>query len=354
MFGAEIDQKENLSDYESSRRSPRGRTANDKWGVVLDSDSEHGNSDSDESETEWERWQTDLYSPRRRRSSPIDTVVPWEPGWKWPMKSETYTFTAPPADYSFPSHDSSLINQPQLTAPRRTLSSYASADSLLKRKVQGGDIKAPRPMRFHARAASPTRLARSRPLSPLAPDSDDPDYYFGHEPGLAVPAPQKLVPDGAYPSRWTSHEYNFGQTTNPAHHSQRNAIPLSMAMTTITSTVTAGPDPSPSKKAKGKSRGKTPPVEMPKQLRKQSLTVQAVSPSKSAATDNARDSPGGSPTIDGSASGLSKPGKLKLALSFAQVAASSSSRSPVLPPSSTASVSSFESPRFAHPDDDSD
>lgn len=367
MFGTEIDGNGDSSEDEgrqSRRNQRRGRQPNDKWNSLLASDSDQESTEDGGSECEWEDWGTDLTSCRKRRhTSPPDSGVQWESSWQWgsdtsskkgldlstPINLDDYDFPAAPATAT---GAAVIANLGSLDVPPRTLSSYASEDSLLKRSLQSNSLR-----RHRTRPESPSSyLSRSRPRSPLAGELDDADYY-GLEPGLAVPSPPQLMPEVAYPSRRTSNETGMRQAGGPGHLGQR--VPMAMAMTTITSTVTAGNDPSSNKKNKGKGKAKAAETP-PKPPRKRSLTVQGTLPPRPSMTDSLRDSPGTSTlSTPESAEKPSKPGKLKLALSFAQVAAmgsesggpSSTPRGLAPPPLSATSVSSFESPRFAHPED---
>lgn len=367
MFDSEIDDEDSSEeeDRQSRREQRRGRQPNDKWNSLLGSDSDQESAEDSGSEREWEGWRADITSSRRRRyNRPPESGVQWESGWQWGNNGspkKTVELVPPTSivldDYEFPGSPAAATigasvraNMVSLNVPPRTLSSYASADSLLKRSLQSNSLRRPR------RPESPSSyLPRSRPRSPLAGELDDMDYY-GLEPSFVVPSPPQLTPDVAYPTR-TSHEstLRYSTGTGPGHPGQR--VPMSMTMTTITSTVTAGDDSGSSKKNKGKGKVKT--LETPtRPLRKRSLTVQgALSPRPSTA-DSLRDSPSAAAVaIPENAERPSKAAKLKLALPFAQVAASGSGspsptpRSLAPPPLSAASLSSFDSPQFAHPED---
>lgn len=363
MFGAEI--HKNGAWPESEGHQPRqerrrGRQPNDRWDNLLESDSDQESTEDSGSEREWEGWEADFTNPRKHRYSlPPDSGVQWESGWHWGsnMSLRRPTELVSPTranldDYDFPATPVAAIgaaarpNPVSLNVPPRTLSSYASADSLLKRSLQSGSLRRPR------RPESPSSyLTHTRARSPLADELDDAEYY-GPEPGFAMSSPPQYMPDVAYPSRVPT-EAGLRQAAS-GHPAQR--VPMSMAMTTITSTVTAGDDAGPSRKGKGKGKART--LETPaRPVRKRSLTMQgALSPRPSMA-DSLRDSPGTLSTPEGGER-PAKHGRLKLAkLSFAQVAAMGSgssslaSRSLAPPPLSATSISSFESPQFAHPED---
>lgn len=327
---------------------PRGRTLN-KWGVHLDSDSDSSIEDSG-SELEWEGWEADLFSSRARRSIMPSSSDVLEPTRRWNHKPDD---DSPPSDYSFPPNDSAEASRKSLGVPHRTLSRYSSTDSMIKRRLQSAGVRSPAPLRASGRAESPMG-GRYRPRSPLAGESADYEY-FEPEPGLAVPMPQQLVPDVAYPSRRSSNESSLRTSSSGhGHNVQRNIVPMSMAMTTITSTVTAGPDPPQKKKGKGKPKV----IEPPKQPRKRSLTVQGSPSMRPSMADSLRDSPNANLSVpdDHWGRGSSKT-KLKLSMSFSHTAAedgspsTSTAKTLAPPPLSATSASSFESPRFAHPED---
>ncbi|GJE86396.1 hypothetical protein PsYK624_024760 [Phanerochaete sordida] len=365
MFGNEIDGDDGQSedeDRQTRRERRRGRQPNDKWNNLLGSDSDQESAEDSGSEREWEGWEADLSSQRKRRLSvPPDTAVQWKSGWQWenngsPREKQTASMSVNLDDYEFPGPPAGHLGAAlranlaalDVPTPNRTLSSYASADSLLRKTLQSGSLRRPR------RPESPSSYltSLSRPRSPLAGELDDADYY-GLEPGFSVPSPPQLTPDVAYPTRG-SHETGFRPVTSTMQPGPR--VPVSMTMTTITSTVTAGNDAG-GKKGKGKGKART--LESPAApLRKRSLTVQGTLSSRPSVADSLRDSPGTAAAAEGS-DRPARSGKLKRLpkLSFAQVVASgpgSSSSTPrtlAPPPLSAASVSSFESPQFAHPDD---
>lgn len=346
------------SDFESGLpevKQHRGRSSNDKWGIVVDSDSD-GNSDS-ESEREWEGWEADHVSARARR---VILPVAGLAGWRWGDGMQA----SPSADYSFPPKDGPSPSRKSLTVPKHTLYRYSSVDSLMRHHTQIGTAIRYGPIVVNDRAESPSPgVGRSRPRSPLAGEHDGPEYFGAMEPGLAATTHQQFIPDVAYPTPRTSHESGLRSASGPTHSAQRNPVPLSLAMTTITSTVTAGdPPPVPPKKSKGKGKAKAV-IEPASRLqqRKRSLTAQPASPVARSTTAESPQNGSGTNTqavVEGSVEPVLRQGKTKLALSFAQVtamgpasASASSSTTLVPPPISATSTSSFESPRFAHPED---
>ncbi|EKM56623.1 uncharacterized protein PHACADRAFT_172279 [Phanerochaete carnosa HHB-10118-sp] len=366
MFGADIHENSGVPESESHQPKQgrrRGRQPNDGWNGLLESDSDQESAEDSGSEREWEGWEADFTNPRKhRRSLPPDSGVQWESGWHWSSTtspSKLNGLVSPTGtnfdDYDFPAKPVAAVdaaarsNCASLNVPPRTLSSYASADSLLKRSLQSGSLRRPR------RPESPSSyLTHARARSPLAGELDDTEYY-GSESGFAVPSPPQYMPDTAYPSRVPA-EISLRQASS-GYPTQR--VPMSMAMTTITSTVTAGDDAGPGRKGKGKGKARaleTPP----RPARKRSLTVQGALSPRPSTVDSLRDSPGTGTlhTPEGGGERSAKPGRLKLAkLSFAQVAAVSSgssylgSRNLAPPPLSATSTSSFESPQFARPEE---
>ena len=336
-----------LQDQISLRKQTRGRASNDKWGVIDNSDS----GSESESEREWEGWQADHSSTRARRvPNPNASFT----GYAWGDGMQS----SPASNYSFPPNDGFIPTRKSLTVPRRTLSHYSSVDSLMQHHI---------PSRVGERAESPSPgIGRSRPRSPLAAgEFDNSEYFASMDPGVAVTSPQQFIPDVPYPSPRTSHEQALRLSSGSTLHTQRNAVPLSMAMTTITSTVSTGdPPPETPKKSKGKGKARAIVESMPvptSQQRKRSLTAQPSSPmGRHATTEAAKDSSSSIAVITadgGKERSPTKPGRVKLALTFAEVTATASSAPPsaggstLEPPVSTTSSSSFESPMFAHPED---
>lgn len=357
----------------------RGRSR--KWGIEVERESSSSGDDS-ASEREWEGWESDILSRRARRDTSVDSQINWESNWIYQPTSAT---VSPNSEYTFPPSLTRSSTQKESGAsdasPRQALSSYSSADSLLRRTIKRASPRKRRPI--PNRADSPS-VARTRPRSPLADYSD----YDEDQPGPSVrPAfYDPSHPQVAYPSRQSSFESN-ASSRGAYQPSARISIPMSMAMTTITSTVSVGPQSAQSeRRGKGKAKYKskdrertTPVINSPRQSRKRSSTVQAPSTPKSPqapglpptphqsssrpiANVNAVAGPSAMMRRPPSSSGKPETGtksegksaKLKLSLSFAQVAAlgtltASSGRLPAS--ASATSVSSFESPKFAHPDD---
>ena len=345
-FGNDGD-PDDASDYEDNlpdEQQQRGRTLNEKWGVPFDDDSD-GNGTDDESEREWEGWEADHTSGRARRplAYDLDGMHP-----------------APTADYSFPPRDGPGSRK-SLTVVRRSLHRYSSVDSLKQSVQHMTPVRSYGPIQVVGRAESPSPgVGRSRPRSPLASgefDNSEVLDMIGMEPGLAVTTPQQFTPDLAYPTRRPSHESGLRSTSGPTNSARGHVVPYSMAMSTITSTVTAGDPAQQSKKSKSKGKAKASADTPQKMARKRSLTVQGTLPTigRSSLADGPRDSLGATSqgTVEGTADRpTSKSGKMKLALSFAQVAAmGSGSPSSLAPPLSSTTGSSFESPTFAHPSD---
>lgn len=156
----------------------------------LDSDSS-SDSEQDESEREWEGWARDL--PRQRSlqareeelhirqlerdiqvSSDMDEVeleVPWVQDWDATGSSED---AARGADGNYASHDSSrdtasgwaaaIPGGPVLPSQHRVLTSYSSADSLIRRTMRSTPARL-RPRIFESTSDSSPRV---RPRSPLS------------------------------------------------------------------------------------------------------------------------------------------------------------------------------------------
>lgn len=349
---------------EPPRRSPseeetRGRSRT--WGAEIYSDDGSNNGDECTSEKEWEGWEGDLLSRRARRDTSIESELNWAASWIYTSGGFTIS---PSSDYTFPSSLSRTdMEQDPVAQPHKTLSSYSSADSLLRRTIKRASPRKRRPI--PSRSDSPSLLGiRPRPRSPLADYSDYDDEQSGSSPQLLFDQPPRQV---AYPSRQSSFESGTSYRSSYLP-STRASLPIAMAMTTITSTVSVGSDVAQDKKGKGKAKQVDKPVTRPTHRR--SSTVQA-SPNmnaKEAQTGRAQpiafqqqqirppiSTAGSSGSISSRIDAEStdvKPGRLKLSLSFAQVASfgtvtASSGRLP----SSATSGSSFESPRFARPED---
>lgn len=292
-----------------------------------ESDNESLADDEIRSECEWENWEADVLSTRVRPSLDPPANPP-------PRRYGPVTAWSSTADYSFPPAETASSS---LSVPSSVLTHYSSADSLI-----------PHPARKSLGSQPMIASSLAVTSSPLMPHFD-PDTY---EPeGLAVPVPQQFYPDTAYPARHTS--FDRGAVR---HSMQRTAVPLSMAMPTITSTVTAGPDPDSKDKKKGKAKDKGKGKQ------------RATDPFISYATRR----PGTSSTIISTSRSITpgeakvetspKLSKTKLQLSFAQVSSTVSTPGAGLSPpkdlglqipsGGSVSASSFESPRFAHPDSD--
>lgn len=357
MFGRSLDEcdqstADDISHPSVSEEDRRGRSRT--WGTDIESDGSSGNGDENTSEKEWEGWEGDLFSRRPRRELSDEPDLNW--AQHWVSTSSGFT-VSPSSEYTFPP---SLIRSATgrelvLSAPRKTLSSYSSADSLLRRTIKRASPRKRRPI--PARSDSPLLGVRPRPRSPLADYSDDDEDCPAPVPPLIFEQPQV-----AYPSRQSSFESSVS-ARSAYHSSHRTSLPMTMAMTTITSKVSVGPEVLQDKKGKGKAKLRE--KSGPRQTRRRSSTVQAPLGGKGKSPQvEVTQPPASQPRISTAGPSVvapaktepetseGKPGRLRLSMSFAQVAAlgtitASSGRLP----SSATSASSFESPRFAHPED---
>ena len=302
-----------------------------------------------------------MLSRRARRDMSDDSELNWAASWIYASNGLTIS---PSSDFTFPSTSghAALEEEPPCSPPRKTLLSYSSADSLLRRTIKRASPRKPRPI--PSRSDSSSLTGRLRPRSPLAdfPDYDDERHDPGPSMLLEQPHPQV-----AYSLRKPSSE-SGDSSRNMSLPSTRMSVPMAMAMTTITSTVSVGTEVMADKKGRGKARQKDKLG--PRQTRRRSSTVQEVTPAatpKSSPVEHPQAlglqrqlprvranaaGPSASPSRDHSEKDDPKSGRLTLSMSFAQVAAlgtltASSGRLPHSP----ASESSFESPRFARPED---
>ncbi len=365
MFGSTADQQAEGKDSDNDETldlvddfEERGRGRTKVWGVELKSLSESINSDASVSEREWESWEGDLVSQRTRwkQSEFADLTSNWNS-----------LVGSPSADYSFPPVNAqSAENDSPFSVPQHTLSSYSSADSLLRRTIKRASPR--KHGSITTRSGSPA--FRTRPRSPLAAYLDGMEGETDSSSFTSI-GHRQFYSDIAYPSRQASAESGQSSLSSRTilHPVPRAPLPMSMAMTTITSTVTAGAGTPTKEKGKGRDKFKE------NKPRRRSSTIHSgpSSPTKPPLSGHIKDgedihatrmSPGNLETppdspgqdTDQSSKGdsserkLLKPGKLKLSLSFAQVAASSTGTTSASRLPSATSTSSFESPRFAHPD----
>lgn len=331
-----------------SERRGRSRTR----GAENDSDGESVHTDDSTSEREWEGWEGDLLSRRARRDISDEVELNWATSWVYAANGLT---ASPTSEYIFPSSSTGLEQESTASPPPKTLSSYSSADSLLRRTIKRASPRKRRPV--PSRSDSPSVAGRIRPRSPLADLSDYDDEQADPRPPVLLGRPH---PQAVYASRHSSFESSSASRTT--------YLPISMAMTTITSTVSVGAEAVQDRKGKGKAKQRDKGT--PRPTRRRSSTVQALPGVTAQSTQAGSSQPGPlqqqasqiRPDVAGSSASSSgrhdgekndaKHGRLKLSLSFAQVAAlgtltASSGRMP----SSSASESSFESPRFARPED---
>ncbi|OBZ65989.1 hypothetical protein A0H81_14036 [Grifola frondosa] len=189
MFGEEDEgpgSDEEAHERRSSSSSRHGDVGRNEDQSAADndnlSDESSGSGDSDVSEAEWVGWMADL--PRQRRVqararerqlvhslSTGDTAAQWGASWgtEWGGAS-----TAEDSGESSPASAGWKGKRREVSgrsAHSRTLSSYSSADSLLRRTVRGPptDDVPPRA----ASASPPPHRMQGRPLSPLSAQLDD-------------------------------------------------------------------------------------------------------------------------------------------------------------------------------------
>ncbi|KAI0089466.1 hypothetical protein BDY19DRAFT_1004250 [Irpex rosettiformis] len=411
MFGhklVEEDDRDPLMDIDQSPKDshPEGsRGRSTAWGVELDNSSEDESGEESSSEREWEGWEADLLSRRARRDIPGESEVTWASSWSNQYGGGGFKNVSP--SYTFPGSGSGQVDSRAPGAEkdwaavsrRRTLSSYSSADSLLKRTIKRASPR----KRHPGRSGSPSRGFRTRPRSPLAEHSDfddDSDHTVPWQSMLVHSPPPHLTSPPTHPSRQSSFESSSSHAsriTGISQSSTMSRLPMTMAMTSIATFTEKEKDKEKQKDKKGKGKDMSGAVFAPRPTRKRSSTVQSPSSRSlwSATESNSSIAGAGSkaarqrpqtanvvaPTPQRTASersgvevkgrsdkdseeGKEKPekkkekaegksGRLKLSMSFAQVAAMGTvtAASGRLPPLSTTSTSSFESPRFAHPEE---
>lgn len=262
-------------------------------GTMSDDDSEESEGDEPQSSLEWEGWVEDirqkwrfaqenirdLVSPlvyddthHRRRGADFDDVH-WDPH---------YNFGSPLSRTISPSNatrSESLLSVEPYHQPPRSLNSYASADSLLKKAVK----------RLEARKFSSHPSSRPRSPSTELDEEDEADEYDRGGYGIEIAvddnevqhsssaASSLITPHLTYPnlhthshlhdddlhSRYSHSNDGHSQGHSHAHsgHGPRGA-PISIAMTTITSTVSVGSPPPrpiepPPKKTRPRKRSNT-------------------------------------------------------------------------------------------------
>jgi hypothetical protein len=349
MFGHPLDSNESLDAERPPKpvKPDRARGRSKLWGGGFDSSD--GSSDESSSETEWVGWRADLLSRRTSRQVPSESAVVWESSWD----RLSGAFISPGTDHTVPSTTTTQGSE-------KTLSSYASADSLLKRTITHAS---PRKRPPTPRRPDSPGEPHTRHRSPLAGHSD----YEEDDPvawqSVLIESPPPLPSRPSSSESISSHTSRLMGSLNPAR------MPLSMTMTSLPS---FSRDSGHNKKGKGKMVQKDRPpasaVYAPRQTaRKRSSTVQSPAThsstwsgesSKHRSRPKTATSTADAPFLQRSDSGQSSSGKdkpksggMKLTLSFAQVAAmgtvtAASGRLP-----SSDSGGEFESPRFARPDD---
>ena len=134
-----------------------------------------------------------------------------------------------------------------LNSPRKTLSSYSSADSLLRRTIKrASPRKSPRPL-------SPAN-GRTRPMSPLAGQVGQFDEDIADEESSQEKRSHPLYtyPSIAYPSRNPALDNSLVLVSsgNASASTAHSTLPMSMTMTSITSTVSVGSGSGASKLAR--------------------------------------------------------------------------------------------------------
>ncbi|KAI0342340.1 hypothetical protein BDW22DRAFT_185689 [Trametopsis cervina] len=357
LFGRKPDQREQSDSDESPERTrtdhKRGRSQ--AWGEHPNSDDE---SDEEASEMEWMGWEADFFSRRARRNASPTSEIAWASSWGHTPGGFSSPSPHTQNEYTFPESTSHPAPEEEAISPRRTLSSYSSADSLLTRTIKRASPKKRPPI--PGRSDSPVQALRTRPRSPLAEQSDyDEEVTWT---SVLTESPPAFV---SHSSRQSS----FGSGSSHAVAQASARLPMTIAMTSITR---EEQDEVLEGRGKGKGRAQDKPglVYAPQPTtRKRSSTVQSLSPRSpetahawSPTTSKPRTRPNtaiATPPLQRSPSAQSqtagqpetKPGKLKLNLSFAQVTAMGTSTPASAPLQSTASTSSFESPRFAHPEE---
>ncbi|KAI0703037.1 hypothetical protein BC835DRAFT_1079022 [Cytidiella melzeri] len=208
--------------------------------------------------------------------------------------------------------------------PRQTLSSYASAESLYKRTIKRASPK--QQASTPGRSGSPSQIHRARPRSPLAEHSDfDEDDQVAWQSMLTESPPANTT---SHPSRQSSFESNSSHISRTSGAQPAARVPMSMTMTSMASHERRGVVEDRKGKGKMHQKDKKPsasPVHAPRQTtRKRSSTVQSPS------TQSPQSAYPWSSDVAAMSTLTASSGRL---------------------PSSDTSVSDFESPKFAHPEE---
>ncbi|KAI0075770.1 hypothetical protein K474DRAFT_1708766 [Panus rudis PR-1116 ss-1] len=318
-------------------------------GVIVD-DSESSDEES-ASELEWEGWREEIIQRRRNdsnRARDDNSVIEWESNWNWVSNladqgdSGSHTQesgpNSPRADaINLDSVDAILASQPH------QLNSYSSADSLLRRTIKRTGSKA-----SHPRSGSPsTGITRVRPRSPLAAGLEEEEQDEGDD----IRSVDDDDDNTGVTSTFVSDPSNSQRHALRAQHSEsalsspyfrntapRMPMPMSMAMSQITSTVSVGTRPDTAQSLSGNDKDRKRGSFMPQPGRG--------TRDKSSMNRSKRDEETAS-----ALQGLFRPTKLKLSLPFSQSNQAGPSRQPGASP---VTPDSWESPKFASPDDSSD
>ena len=360
-------------------------------GVLDGGDSDTSGSmfgDDTGSEIEWEGWTKDVQRQRDQAFAKLKEdrekhAIQWESNWTWdtsptkqaPSQSgQGESSLSPRADQTtFAVGDRSADAVSHSKSNSRSVTSYSSADSLLKRTIKRNNSKREP---GSATVVGKTERAElsggsdgwegTRPRSPLSAEyDDDPDDVLGHEPTYTYAA--KSSRESAQPSS-SRHQRADADSDAPfySYYSSSQRHPRSLTMTSISSVVSVGgrEDAQSKKKKKEaqKSRGSRKSVLTPLAQAASSFgrsSDHATTRSQSFNKGKSRDVHGHFDELESHSSSQGdlsphRPAKPKLSMYFGEPQSGRDlSASRAEPPLSAVSTSSadLESPRFAYPED---
>ncbi|KAH8108012.1 hypothetical protein BXZ70DRAFT_29279 [Cristinia sonorae] len=232
-------------------------------GVLDQNDTDSSDDDDTGSEVEWEGWANGVRQRREEIFTKLKeeremSAIRWDSNWTWNGQQDIGDDALQTTDsmsISPRANQASFMIPPKSTDPvqgnkshGRSVTSYASADSLFKRTITRGEIK---------RSGSATvvgRVVRTdphsidiadpgwrvRPRSPLSSEHDDeyPEDVLGYEPRYTF-----ATPPSSSRSSGSRHQQRLESDSSSPFHSYLDSsqrMPMSMAMTTISSVVSVG------------------------------------------------------------------------------------------------------------------
>ncbi|THH28748.1 hypothetical protein EUX98_g5449 [Antrodiella citrinella] len=389
VFGESPDQESAVASSTQQEEGPQsptdvGSAESDllfQPGEVSDSSSSIAGNGTD-SETEWEGWPNDVQRRREEAFTQLTedrekNAIRWDSSWTWGSQDEGPLHEE--SSLSPGSEQTSFMIASKTTegshSMGRSVTSYASAESLYKRTIKRNNSK--RDLGTAAVAGTTVRVdigddattldeSKARPRSPLSAEFDDEDAdAVGHEPRYSYTSPQ------ASSSRHQHARAAESDAPFYSYYDSSQRLPRSMEMSTISSVVSVGGRGD----AQGKKKKKEKEAQKSRGTRKSVLTAYSSlahtasfgrhdhGSSKSHVQSNYRPNPDDVPlehpdeeALHSSihrAVSLPRATKPKLAMEFMQGSSGSGLTDARDKPASAVSATSadWESPRFAAADE---